>query len=238
MSKVQKMFCYASVVVEVIASHQFANKCMNFLTLQESLAYLSPTICVCMDVHYKEAHIWSVSPQGEWDGGCEELTASWCMKLSLWCLLSLTCWQNSDLCLVAWHHYHSSSKMDSLAWHWRYYWNPISDISQRKCALPRDVSMPALIYDCAIPPIAHKAQLHVECIIVKQEVTLALATWQCIIFSTLCPIPTERNVEFPALWSACGCNTLSSLISKTHIIKGQTLFILTPWMLKYKRILF
>lgn len=183
-------------------------------------------------------HTFDLSPQGEWDGGCEELTASWCMKLSLWCLLSLTCWQNSDLCLVAWHHYHSSSKMDSLAWHWRYYWNPISDISQRKCALPRDVSMPALIYDCAIPPIAHKARLHVECIIVKQEVTLALATWQCIIFSTLCPIPTERNVEFPALWSACGCNTLSSLISKTHIIKGQTLFILTPWMLKYKRILF
>lgn len=86
----------------------------------------------------------------------------------------------------------------------------------------------ALIYDCTIPPIPYKAWLHVECIIVKQEVILALATWQCIIFSTLCPIPTERNVEFPAVWSACGCNTLSSLILESHTIKGQTVLSELP----------
>lgn len=145
---------------------------MNHWTVQEPNA-----ACIYKDVHYKDAHVWSVSPQGRWDVGSEELTASWCVKPWLWCLLALTCWQTSDLCLVAWHHSHSSHKMDSLAWHRRYYWNPISDISQRKCALPGDVSVLALIYGCTIPSIAHKARLHVECIVVKQEVILVLATW-------------------------------------------------------------
>lgn len=145
--------------------------------------------------------------------------------------------QSSDLCLVAWHHYHFSHKIDSLTWHWRYYWNPISDISQRKCALPWDFSMLALIYGCSILPITHKARLQVECIIVKQEVILALVTWLCIIFSTLCPIPTKRNVvscTAVCLWLQ---HFVLSDLKNLHYQMTDS-FILTLWMLTCKSILF
>lgn len=190
---------------------------MNHLTLQESRVYLLPTAWVYIDVCCKEAHVWSVSPQAVWSS---LLPGAWNSACGV-------CWPLPADKLVICALWHDTTTIPRTRW---IAWPGTGDITETLSVILAKGNVPslgmsqcrALIYDCAIPPIAHKARLHVECIIIKQDVILALATWQCIIFSTLCPIPTERNVEFPAVWSACGCNTLSSLISKSHNIKGQT----------------
>ncbi len=142
--------------------------------------------CTCIQYEFmlcKSTCIWPLGWWWQWQG--LDITLSWLPDPWNWNCHTL--WpQPPDkqvICTPAARH-HQHHHCPSVRWIVMsgagHITNTISDISQRKYALPREGLILEVIYGHIILLVTHKALLSAECILLKWKVICTPATWWCI----------------------------------------------------------